>query len=58
MSKITSIFDKLDIEGMINFQQIQSNKRTEKVIKRLDELNKRLEKALKVEDELERRTQE
>lgn len=48
--KVVSIFDKLDLEGMINYQVAESNKRMEEALKRIDELNKRLEKALK-EDE-------
>jgi thiamine kinase-like enzyme len=45
--KVVSIFDKLSWEGMINFQQMESNKRNEEALKRLEELSKRLEKALK-----------
>lgn len=49
MKKVTSIFDKLSLEGMINFQQMESKRKTEEILKKLDELSKRLEKALNEE---------
>lgn len=42
--KIVSIFDKLDLEGMIHFTRIESKKRTVDALKRSKELREKLVK--------------
>jgi hypothetical protein len=46
-------FDKLDLEGLINFQQMESNRKIEESLKRIDELSNKLKMAL-MEDEIKK----
>lgn len=48
--KVVSIFDKLDLEGIINYQVAESDKRTEEALRRLEELSKKLDSLLKEEE--------
>lgn len=45
--KVVSIFDKLDLSGMIHFERTESKRRTEEVLKRSKKFREKLAKGRK-----------